>query len=425
MDVRSHRFLFLQGLATPFFSELGRALRAKGAHVWRVNFRGGDSAYWSGPSTAFRGRVEELEDFYSRLFAEHRFTDVVLFGDMRPVHRGVYEVAEKHQARVHVFEEGYIRPDWITLERDGVNGNSRLPQDSAWFLEAAKALPPLPEPTPSPVSFNRRAWQDFLYRISSVHDVLFHPHYQTHRPRRSYVEYAGWFLRFATFRFRLHHDRSLLARAVGVGGPVFLLPLQLNGDSQIVHHSPFHSVSEVIQEVVASFAANAPKNAVLIIKNHPLDTGLDGYRSAARRAAAGHGIGGRVFFIDVENLAEIFPIIKGVVLVNSTTGLSAIWRGIPVHAIANPIYKMPGLTFTGGLDDFWRNPEPPDGLLFEAFRSVLLHVNQLNGNFFTPTGIRLAIEGCYRHFHDPSPLERLVRLVNGHAGESQTAGAHS
>src|SRR5438105_14866683 len=46
---KQRSFLFLQGLATRFFERLGRALADRGYAVHRVNFNGGDRAFWRLP----------------------------------------------------------------------------------------------------------------------------------------------------------------------------------------------------------------------------------------------------------------------------------------------------------------------------------------------------------------------------------------
>lgn len=411
MSLRGQHFLFLQGLASPFFGELAKHFRAQGATVDRVNFRGGDKLWWSGPAIDYRRRMEELPEFYERLFRERSITDVILFGDMRPVHRPVHAIAAAHRARVHVFEEAYIRPHWVTIEREGVNLNSPLPRDPGWYRRAAKTLPTEPDIEPVRVPMPLRAAQDMAYRLSSASDPLLFPHYRTHRPRRALVEYTGWALRYGTFALKAKADAECMRRTRNSKGPVFLLPLQLNGDSQILHHSEFDSVGSVIRHVIASFAEHAPCDARLLIKNHPLDPGLDGHHRVARIAAREGGVSDRVDYLDTKNLADVFPHINGVVLVNSTTGLSAIWRGIPVHPLADPVYKMPGLTHTGELRDFWRNPEPPDPGLYDAFRRVLLEVNHLNGDYFTAKGISLAVKDSRRFFRPLSPLEELLRKV--------------
>ncbi len=424
MSLDRQSFLILQGLATPFFGELAKDLRRQGASVARVNFRGGDKLWWSGPAFDYRGRIEALPEFYAGLFRERHFTDVVLFGDMRPVHRPVHAIAAAHGARVHVFEEGYIRPNWVTVEREGVNLNSPLPRDPDWYRRAENLLPTETEAEEIHVPISLRATQDAAYRLASTLDPFFFPHYRTQRPRRAITEYAGWAARNAKFPGFAKRDAARLARAVASQGPLFLLPLQLNGDSQILHHSRFDSVAAVIRHVIASFSAHAPSNAQLIIKNHPLDPGLDRHAWVVERAACSCQAGDRVHFLETTNLAEVFPHLTGVVLVNSTTGLSAIWRGIPVHPLADPIYHMPGLTHQGHLDEFWSSPSTPDQRLYRAFRRV----HHINGDYFTPKGIALAVNESARFFEPTSPLELLLaraplrrEAANGCAGSRSAA----
>lgn len=105
------RFLFLQGPHGPFFHRLGRMLRAAGAEVWRVGFNRGDRASW--PLTAsfipYRGSAAEWPDRFRSLIAEKSITDLVLYGDTRPVHAAAVRIAREAGLTVHVFEEGYLR----------------------------------------------------------------------------------------------------------------------------------------------------------------------------------------------------------------------------------------------------------------------------------------------------------------------------
>ena len=39
------------------------------------------------------------------------------------------EADRAHPLRVWVLENGYFRPDWITVEENGVNASSGLPRD--------------------------------------------------------------------------------------------------------------------------------------------------------------------------------------------------------------------------------------------------------------------------------------------------------
>jgi capsular polysaccharide export protein len=82
------------------------------------------------------------------------------------------------------------------------------------------------------------------------------------------------------------------------------------------------------------------------------------------------------------------------VVVNSTVGLSALHHRRPLIALGTAIYDMPGLTWQGGLDAFWREAGPPDGVLYQAFLDYVMHHTQINGDFYTRTGIEMAVAGA-------------------------------
>ena len=127
-DGFGRNFLLLQGPHGPFFNQLGQLLDQTGAKAWRVGFNGGDAFFWSNKA-CFIIHTDSLEawpEALSKIIAEKSITDIVLYGDTRPVHAEAIKLAKALDLRVHVFEEGYLRPYWVNYERGGANGNSRL-----------------------------------------------------------------------------------------------------------------------------------------------------------------------------------------------------------------------------------------------------------------------------------------------------------
>jgi capsular polysaccharide export protein len=124
----SRRFLFLQGPHGPFFDRLGRMLRAAGAQVWRVGFNKGDALFWRDRASyiPFTGSLDDWPRTFADLLDRHAITDLALYGDVRAIHAEAIALAKARGITVHVFEEGYLRPYWVTYERDGSNGNSVL-----------------------------------------------------------------------------------------------------------------------------------------------------------------------------------------------------------------------------------------------------------------------------------------------------------
>jgi capsular polysaccharide export protein len=390
-------FLVLQGTASPFFSRLATALNERGHAVRRVNFCGGDRMYaGNGEAWNYTGTVDDLPGWYLNVMQTSDFTDVLMFGDCREIHRHVHPLAEAKGMRVYVFEEGYVRPHWLTLEQYGVNGRSRLPRDPAWYLEQRETTPSSPPGILTGYNLYERAFHDILYRGANALYASRFSSYRSHRPRNGFLEYAGLAIRAMRQR-QFHRDAQRVTNELlGSGTPYYIFPLQLNSDAQIVVHSPFGSVRQAIQKVLRSFASHAPENTWLVIKNHQLDTGLTEYRRYSQQLGRELGVSNRLRFIDAGHLPTLLQHARGAIVVNSTVGLSALHHRRPLIALGTAIYDMQGLTWQGDLDDFWTDAIPPDMALYQAFLDYILHHTQINGDFYTRSGIEMAVAGAVR-----------------------------
>src|SRR5437764_9673799 len=134
-------FLFLQGPISDFFDRLGRALIARGHHVHRINLHFGDQLFWRLPATHFRGHFDDWRAFVGEMLDAHQVTDLVLHGDRRPYHIVAAEEARARGIAVIATDLGYVRPDWITLERDGMSTYSRFPRVPATIPALAEQFP--------------------------------------------------------------------------------------------------------------------------------------------------------------------------------------------------------------------------------------------------------------------------------------------
>jgi capsular polysaccharide export protein len=399
------RFLMLQGVCSPFFKRLADRLVQDGHRVLKVNFNVGDRAYWGRhTATDFRDRLAALPDFIDELFKRHDITDQIVFGDCRPVHEPAIARARAANVRNHVFEEGYFRPHWITLEREGTNKHSRLPRDAEWFRRTGATLPDRTRGSAFSASFWKRAVYDVAYHSASAWNPLLYPHYRTHAPARADQEYLSYLRRFARVRQRRRQDHARLAALVERRTPFFLLPLQLDSDAQIRIHSGFADMTAVVSHVLDSFVRAAHGDAHLLVKNHPLDNGLLDYAHIVAELADRRGIAGRVHYIESGDLYTALHHARGTVTVNSTVGISALAASCPTFALGDPIYKLPGLTADGALDAFWRAPARIDRELFRSFRNVVIHMTQVHGGFYSSEGIALAVENSLRPLTENHPL---------------------
>lgn len=365
----SRQFLFLQGPPGPFFRELAAALAERGAGTHRINLSGGDRYDWPQGATDYRGTFHDWPLYFDRFVRAHRITDVVVFGDCRPMHQAALRMAQLRGLHIHVFEEGYIRPDWMTLERDGVNGHSPLERDPDVILAAARWLPPIPRLPGITADFKRRARDSYWHYHHVVTGRLRFPFYRSHRQGSIMLDGIGWLLKFMRAGRRERQARETLAALAG--RKFFLFPLQLTGDYQIRAHSPFGSMLVAAEYVLESFAHFAPADSVLVIKEHPLDSGYRNWRRTVHKAAQRLGVAGRVYHIDGGDLQQLAESAVGMVCVNSTSGTLALEAGLPVVVLGDAVYDVRGVTHQAGLDRFWTAPEAPDRKLYDAFKRML------------------------------------------------------
>jgi len=391
---RHRNFLILQGVASRFFARLGTALEARGHGVKRINFHAGD--WFFGPLAGahhYRGRAASWPDYLEARLREWNITDIILFGDCRPIHAAAIAVARKRDIPFFVFEEGYLRPNWITLEQGGTNGYSTLPKDPAWYHQAARDLPPWQDGAKTRMSLWSLGVQDVAYNVSGMVFGALYPFYRWHRPVYPAFEYMGWIARLARIKLldgaRLSAGLSAVARA----STYYLFPLQLEGDTQIREHFAAKKVMPAIKSVIESFARSAPKDALLVVKEHPLDNGLRNWRKRVFKHARRQGIEERLVYLPGGDLDTLVKGARGVVTINSTVGVRALVLNRPLTTLGKAIYNIPGLTFQGPLDRFWTESVPPDAKLYDAFSRVLLSRCLVNGNFYSKAGIEMAVAG--------------------------------
>jgi capsular polysaccharide export protein len=382
--VAHRRPLLLQGPMGGFFSDLAAMLAERGHDVTKVHFNGGDQLFWRHRGALrYNGGAEALRDWLRAVMREHETDAMVLFGQMRPLHVIAREVARELGVEVFVFEEGYLRPHYVTVERRGVNALSLQPRLASFYRESPHHIQPdAPEPTGQ--TFWGMAACAAAYGLATL---LLKPWYSRNRHHRSLnpvTETLRWVRGGARRLTRSWLERGELERLCGGAHSKrwFLVPLQVHNDSQVRDHSRFESVEHFLEEVVASFKQHAPADALLAVKHHPMDRAYTHYAPLLRRLAREHGLVGRLRYLHDQHLPTLLHHARGVVTINSTVGLQALYHQVPVMTLGDSVYRIPGLVFEGDLAQFWQDPGVVDTPLYERFRSHLVASTQLNASFY-------------------------------------------
>ncbi len=339
---------------------------------------------------------------------QHQVTDVLLLGDRRPHHRIAAEEARARGALVICVELGYIRPDWLTVERNGMSTFSHFPNDPEVIREIAEKVP-MPELTERfGTSFLKLAYWDVLYNLSNVFLWPFHPHYRWHAIYHPLAEYVGWVNRLLLGRSLKRKRQAALRRVYDSDAPWYLFPLQLATDYQLRDHSPFVDQRAPIERAIKSFAAHAPPESHLVFKVHPLDNRLEDWNRFIDKTAEAAGVGDRVYCIEGGKLNKLVMLCRGIVTINSTVGTTALILRKPLYVLGTAVFDIEGLTFQGPLDRFWVEAPAPDGVLADAFVRAIAGTIQIKGGFYDDHAIEIAIDTLVPR------LER--RLVNEPGG---------
>ncbi|SAK81553.1 capsule polysaccharide biosynthesis/export protein [Caballeronia temeraria] len=402
---RYENLLLLQGPNGPFFRRLALRLTSLGAKVTKVNFNGGDSFFYRDKSAIhYRGTREEWSTFVRDLMFERSIKALVLFGQWRSIHQTAIGIARQLGVKVFVFEEGYARPWWITLEEGGVNDASALVDVDP---EKLPAYPQIARPERFRFAFSRMALYSLTYFAFGTLARKQYPHYEHHKPFRP-RDTLLW-VRSAYLKTKQHFvEKRTIGSLLDAYGPdFFLVPLQINTDAQIVHASNWTGNREFIEATIRSFAQHATSTDVLVFKHHPLERGHADYAPLIQAIAADENVTKRVLYIHGGHVPSLLKRSKGVVTVNSTAGLQALYHGTPLCVTGTAFYARPALVHESDPDKFWQAPVEPNRSSFTRFYRYMMHTTQINASFYVaddliPSGI----------------LRRTMRVVTKLAGSA-------
>ncbi len=418
------RILLLQGPVGPFFWRLAKDLRQAGADVYKVNFNAGDWFFYPSGAFNYRGTMEAWPAWFETLIGDLGIDVMLLFGDCRPIHQAAHAIALRYGIEIGVFEEGYIRPDYITLEPFGVNGYSRLPRSAEHYQDN----PPAKLVKRSVGStYWYLVWYSFWYFAVGALGKPWFRHYRHHRPLTLW-EGLPWMRAVWRKWWYLFVERGIQKRLVSEWDQrYFLIPLQVHNDSQITVHTDMAGVEHFIEAALNSFAQHAPLDVLLVFKHHPMDRGYSDYSMLIKRLAGDLGIESRVLYIHDQHLPTLLDHARGVLVINSTVGLSALIHGTPTKVCGKALYDFAGLTYQGELDNYWDEaPDAiPDQRLLNRFLHHLVSRTQLNGSFYR----RLKLKGSHAGLVWPASMraegaERVAAEEERKAKNSAAEVAH-
>ncbi|MXQ07977.1 capsule biosynthesis protein CapA [Alphaproteobacteria bacterium GH1-50] len=408
------RFLFLQGPHGPFFASLARQLVAAGAEVGRIGVTLGDRIFWGRlPGyERFDGGPEDWENTLRDRIARDGITDIVCYGASRPLHATARGVAEALGLTFHVFEEGYLRPYWITYERGGTNAGSRLMEISLTEMSDALAHRPghLRAAPDRWGAMRQHIFWGAVYHFLLLVGERWHPGYRPHRQPGPKGEFALYINHLTTLPWRRLQRRIVTWRIRNGRFPYHVVLCQLAHDANFRDHSDIPSQAAFLMQVFNGFAHGAPRHHHLVIKAHPLEDGREPLPPLIADLTRRHGLRGRVHLVTGGKLANLLDRAASAVTVNSTAAEQALWRGLPLRALGRAIYDRPEFASGQSLAAFFADPVAPDHEAYLTYRQYLLATSQVHGGFYSARGRKEALRRVPDMMLSPrDPYEKLAQ----------------
>lgn len=387
LQFSSRKFLFLQGPHGPFFRELAQILAENGADVERIAFNAGDRFYWSKslPLTEFQGDADAWRAFIIAYLEREKPTDLVLYAESRPIHIAAIEEGRKRGVVTHFFEEGYLRPYWVSYEREGVNGNSPVMNFSMDDIRRKRAAHPV-NLEPAPAAWGNiwhHNWYGFTYHFNLWLGRKRFPNYKPHRNISLFKEWRLNAVRLLNWPLHVA-ERDWKTHAYLRQNPHYhVVLLQLEHDASLRVHSDYETQRDFIYEVVEAFTNSAPRDLDLVFKFHPLEDRRVPIEKWIKEIAKTQGVNERVHVFSGGKLGELLDHASGAVTVNSTSAQQVLWRNLPLKMNGRSVFDKPEFVFGGDLDAFFSEPRTPDYQSFLEYRSFLLETSQIPGGFYS------------------------------------------
>ena len=376
--------LFLVGPIGTFFSRLSNYLEVNGISTYKISFPLYEFGFRKSKRIYYSKSIYEFKELLIKTLIEKNIKHIFMYGNLLIPHRYALEVVEDFKKKgieiyTHIFELGYIRPDFVTLEDKNINYKSSfILNKDFYFNQEPYTLLPIPKRYSR---FRvRKIWKaiTFINHSFTNYKIVESEHKLQPKPIFIWFQLKGFLLKYY---FGLS-EYKLKKRCFNKQF-FFIVIIQVSSDSQLTKGSRFKSNEEFIYKVIKDFARAKLDNVNLIFKHHPRDRGYINYNYFVKKISDKFCIGNKVFYIHDFSLTKIFtnPKCKGTVLINSTVGYQSLYHSIPLKALGISAYNINGLTHHGSLISFFKKPNFVDKLLFRKFYKYIIENSQINSNF--------------------------------------------
>ena len=375
--------LFLMGPIGTFFARLSNYLEENNVRTYKILFPLHEYGFNQSRIIKYDQNINNFKKFLSKTLINYEIKHIFMYGNVLIPHKQALDLVQELKTEgkninTHIFELGYLRPNFVTLENEGINYNSSLIKSRQFYLKQ-DSFSDLPIPKKHARFRIRKIWKtiSFINHSFKNYKIVEKEHKLQPKPIYIWFQIKGFILKYFFFFTEYKLKNYFL------GKNYFLVILQVSTDSQLTEGSDFKDNKKFIYKVIKDFAEANPNGVNLVFKHHPRDRGYTNYFNQIKKISNEFDVLNKVFYFHDYFLSKLFqnPNCKGTVLINSTVGYQSLYHSVPVKSLGITPYNIEGLSDQQDLTSFFRNPSTVDRLLFKKFYKHVMENSQINGNF--------------------------------------------
>ncbi|WP_374001694.1 hypothetical protein [Bdellovibrio bacteriovorus] len=310
--------------------------------------------------------------FLHNFIIKNRVNLLICHNDLRWQHAIAKFICQTLNVKILFSEEGYFRPNTITVDHAGVNAYSSLPNDAGFYQDVSISPCPLKSfDNATPFQRFMRIAHFNIFMLLEIVGASLGLNTITRNKKYSFKRY------FSLFISKLKRKKAISVKE-SISNYIFVA-LQVAEDTQTVIHSPFNGTQDFIVAVEDAFYS-IPKeerqDTKLVFKKHPME-GDKSYHFSLES---------KVVSADTNHLISNSI---GVILINSSTIAQCLHAKKPVVTLGNSFFDIPGLTYKTSTADLQKALKKlingqieirPD--LFKKFLDYLKYSYQYNMNLY-------------------------------------------
>ena len=375
--------LFLMGPIGTFFARLSNYFERKNIKTYKISFPLFEYGFPRDRRIFFNKEIIHFKEFLRDILIEKEIKHIFMYGNVLIPHQYALEMLDElnkdgRNIQSHIFELGYLRPNFVTLEEKGVNYKSQfmLGKD---FYNRQKTYREFPVALKSNIRI-RKIWKliTFINHSFKNYKIVDFEHKLQPKPSYLWFQIKGFILKYFFYLREYKIKKNSFYKS-----NFFIVILQVYCDSQLTKGSNIKNNFDFIKSVIINFYNSGLKDTKLIFKHHPRDRGYNNYSKYIKKLSIKFDLVENIHYIHDYPLSKIFRNnkCKGTVLVNSTVGYQSLFHSIPVKSLGKSPYNFDGLTDQKDLVSFFKNPQKVNKQLFCKFYRYILENSQINGNF--------------------------------------------